>query len=323
VPLIPLAAGAQTLVDAALSGPGGPVEWLVGAGLAASEPAASAPVSERIVVGAHRLKPELTFLADHQLAGAAVLPLAVSLEWLARAARAVASGEALVALEDVRVLKGVTLSEGVIDLVAVSSVPLREGDQLVATVELKGRSGQVHVRARARLGAPAASPAPLAALTDLQPYDLDPVAIYGTRLFHGPSWHAIAGVEGVSKAGMELGLKAAVRPEALELDGDEFELDPLVIDGVFQALILWCRAQQGAPSLPSRLEAVQLYRPLRGDVRAVVRVRESDALGATSDIDLCDEAGVAVRLTGFTCTLSPSLDRAFQEPRAADVARPQ
>jgi hypothetical protein len=82
-------------------------------------------------------------------------------------------------------------------------------------------------------------------------------------------------------------------------------------------LIVWCRAQRGAPSLPSQLGALRQWAPFpAGQVRAVVRVRDAQGASVTSDVDLLDEAGrVVARLEGYVCTVSPSLDRAFRAPQ--------
>jgi hypothetical protein len=55
-------------------------------------------------------------------------------------------------------------------------------------------------------------------------------------------------------------------------------------------------------------------------VRVSVRVREVDGAIVRSDVELSDAQGVALRLEGYSCTVSPSLDKAFQEGSAALAA---
>jgi len=102
-------------------------------------------------------------------------------------------------------------------------------------------------------------------------------------------------------------------------------LDPLVIDGVFQALIVWCRAHLGAPSLPSRVASVRIFRSLANvaRVRAVVRIHAVEGMVVSSHVDLSDlEGTLLVRLEGVLCTASASLHRAFAVEPAAGSTLP-
>ncbi len=144
--------------------------------------------------------------------------------------------------------------------------------------------------------------------------------LYGELLFHGPRLHAIETVEGISETGMALRLKSAPKP-SMWIEGTSdprWTTDPMVVDGVFQALILWCRERHGAPSLPARLDAYRQFAAIPGDgVRAVVAVRNVEGSSVVSDIDLVDAGGSLVgRLEGFVCTVSPTLERAFSEGRS-------
>ena len=139
--------------------------------------------------------------------------------------------------------------------------------------------------------------------------------IYGEQLFHGSRLEAIEAVDGISAEGMVVRLRTHPTSERLlPAPTVRWATDPLVVDGVFQALILWCRELRGAPSLPSRLGAWRQFKPFPvGAVRAEVRVREVDGAAITSDVDLLDGAGeVIARLEGYVCTVSPTLDRAFR-----------
>ena len=113
---------------------------------------------------------------------------------------------------------------------------------------------------------------------------------------------------------MSLTLKTHATSERLVPGPSQtWAIDPLCVDGVFQALIVWARAQRGAPSLPSKLGALRVLKPFAaGDVKAIVRIRSVDGAIVTSDIDLVDASGVlAAKLEGYECTVSASLSRAF------------
>jgi NAD(P)-dependent dehydrogenase (short-subunit alcohol dehydrogenase family) len=301
ISLIPLAAGAKAMVDEVSSPAGGPIEVVFGAGFGEEAPASWA--AQR----AYRLEASWPVLADHRLAGRSVLPLAVTLEWFAQAF------SARVALEDVRVLKGVTVGAAPEDVVVWVSAPERTLHGVRHQVELRNAKDQVHVRAVAVHEAQE-RPVALALPGGLRPYVQTMASTYSEQLFHGPSLQVIEAIEGVSDQGMTLKMRGPVTSATL-LPGEarRWATNPVIIDGVFQALIVWCRAQRGAPSLPSRLGAWRQFADLgEGAVRVVVRVREVDGATVTSDVDVLDEGGhVMARLDGYVCTVSPSLDRAF------------
>ena len=326
VPLIPLALGAAAMCDEALSAPGGPTEVVLGAGFGTEEAAGWS------LAATWRLD-ATTFpvLRDHALSGKAVLPLAMTLEWFAAAASAV-SGLPLRSLDDVRVFRGVTIGAEPHDVsvwvgpadVHDAQAPMngREAPHARLSVELRTGADQVHVRAIAVLGARPESPAPLALPERLQPFRTPVERVYAEQLFHGPSLEAIRSIDSMGESGMIAVLVTHPTSERL-LPAPAFAwvLDPLVLDGVFQALIVWCRAHVGAPSLPSRVTSLRLYGALgaSASVRAVVRIRAIEAMVVSSDVDLVDDDGrVVARLEGFLCTASPSLQRAFS-PEPATV----
>jgi PfaD family protein len=301
ISLIPLEAGAQLMADELASPPGGPVEVVVGAGFGEEAPATWA------LHRAYRLDASWPVLADHRLAGKGVLPLAMTLEWFAEAFGGRAS------LEDVRVLKGVTVGETPEDVAVWVSTAESSEHGVRHQLELRNTQDQVHVRAVAVLE-PQVHPVALALPGELRPFVRPIPTTYAEQLFHGPKLHAIESIEGLSEQGMTLHLRTELDSSNLApAPARAWVTNPLAVDGVFQALILWCRAQKGAPSLPSRLGAWRQFGPFTGaSVKAVVRVRETDAATVTSDVDLLDAEGtVLARLEGYVCTVSPSLDRAF------------
>jgi len=150
----------------------------------------------------------------------------------------------------------------------------------------------------------------------LEPTELTPEAIYREKLlFHGPRFHAIASVEGIGARGVA----ARLRTRAEDWIDRPLATAPLALDGVFQALVLWCRAQLGAPSLPSRVGAWRIAAgTLPAEVRAVARVREVEGSTAIADCDLLDADGAVVaQLEGYACTASPTLEEAWGRKGAA------
>ena len=311
VELVPLAAGAQILVEEVHSAPGGPIEVVVGNGFGLPTLADDGWT----LASAHRLDAEThLYLRDHMLAGKPVLPMAMIVEWFAQGARRAMPGSFLNAIEDVKLLKGVVVA-GAYEDVAVWSGPVDSATGRVV-LELRSRTGFVHARATAVLAATASvAPAATVSAGDLKPYPHDLAKVYAEKLFHGKRLETVRSIGGFSDRGIDVRLGSAPAPsEWIRGAKGEWVADPLVLDGVFQTLILWCRETQGAPSLPSRLGALRLYRDRfpKDGVRAVVGVREVEGSTVVSHVDLIDAAGAVVaRLEDYVCTVSASLDKAF------------
>ena len=306
VSLIPLAAGAKAFVDEALASASSGVEVVLGAGFGAELEA------NWSLARVEQLDPRWPVLADHRLAGRSVVPLALVIEWFAAVAKSGASDLVLQGIEDVRVLKGVTL-DGTSEAVAVWVGPLdAEG---VMPIELRNAKDQVHVRAHAKFGALGPRPDAALSLAGLAPFGTSIDTLYREQLFHGRSLEAIVAIEGLGEEGMTLTLRANPTTEQL-LPGvtRRWTLDPLTIDGVFQALIVWTRARLGAPSLPTRLETLRWFAEPKGtQLRATVKVRSVEGATVTSDVELLEADGALVaRLSGYQCTVSSSLARAFE-----------
>ncbi len=307
ISLIPLSTGARAFVDELRVSPTGPREVVLGAGFGEAAEAGWA------LVHTERVERSWPVLADHRLNGKEVLPLAMTLEWFVQAARALSDGLGGIELEDVRVLRGVTFDGEREELSVWAGRPEVRGQKSVVSLELRNRKDVVHVRGLAVLQVEPLTGERLKSAS--LPSFTTPVSeLYASQLFHGPSLWALRSIEGLGEAGMALTLKTHATSERL-MPGptQSWALDPLCVDGVFQALIVWARAQLGAPSLPSRLGAIRVLRPFAaGDVKALVRVRAIDGAIVTSDIDLVDASGaLAVQLEGYECTVSGSLSRAF------------
>jgi NAD(P)-dependent dehydrogenase (short-subunit alcohol dehydrogenase family)/acyl carrier protein len=263
------------------------------------------------LMAVHALNSRWPILSDHQLAQKPVLPLALTLEWFAQAAQQLPPSGARIALEDVHVLRGLN-----IESTAVASV-WNDADN---TLELRNGLGQVCVRAKLRFEA--ASNVEPQALERLPSFATALQTVYREQLFHGPQLEAISAIEGISETGMRVALKGS--PFVAELVPDQlvpFLADPLVIDGVFQALIVWCRNQKGAPSLPQRIKRLRVFRPFSGgEFTASIRIVEQDGATVTANVEVLNASKVLVaQLEGYVCTVSPTLELAFERSTTASL----
>jgi len=311
IELIPLDAGAAHFAREISSPAAGAVERVIGAGF----PQGEDPLEvDRRLIGSQLLSVKThPFLEDHRLAGQAVLPVAMITEWLAERACAAFGGE-LVSVEDLRLLKGVVLGDGETALLTVWARPSDGG---AVEVELRSAGDRVHARARIRLGEAPPSRTPSLRSGDLEAGISDVAAVYrDRRLFHGPRFHALQAVEGIGATGLHATLQSSPTRDGW-IEGappSPFLVDPLVLDGIFQAVVLWCRERLGAPSLPSRFDSWQLLRrPAPGEaLRAVISVRSWEASTVIADCELLDGEGALVAvLEGYACTVSASLEAAY------------
>jgi hypothetical protein len=127
----------------------------------------------------------------------------------------------------------------------------------------------------------------------------------------------------MAPTGIELRLRAGLGAgELLPSSDPAWIADPLAIDGVFQALILWSREFLGAPSLPARVGAYRRFGGSTPAARLRVAVRESSSSEVVADADLLDAEGLLVaRLEACVSTVSAGLERAFVEPATRPEAR--
>jgi NADP-dependent 3-hydroxy acid dehydrogenase YdfG len=259
--LIPLAAGARAFVDE-LRVPAGPGEVVLTAGPAA---ASDTPrFTGDLTVSSRRLP----FLADHRIAGAMVVPVAMVVEWFTAALAAVDAGAPAV-LVGLEVLRKIDIPDEQAGQILRLTAESQSGS---VALSLHGPGGVPHYRASS--GSPSALGSPMPHLPQLQPLDGD---IYdGRTLFHGPAFQVLQTVHGLSDAGasaMTTGARERAWPP------EPWHTDPAAVDGALQLALLWAERRLGQPVLPMGLDRFTLLRPGLIDGTAQVQVRA----GATSE----------------------------------------
>jgi malonyl CoA-acyl carrier protein transacylase len=238
----------------------------------------------QIQVGQH----SHSYLADHDITGTPVLPVALALEWFTGMGGA---------LEQVRVLRGLTLDRFTTEghLLTVRGYPtltLSAGDT-------------VHYRAVAAPDSQGMLERSWTAPEGLRP--LARAEIYDGRvLFHGPRFQALRAVRGVSAAGA---VAQAVGLRALGWAGDvPWQTDPAAVDAGLQLAVLWAEQVLGGACLPM---AVGQFRwhvpgPLAGGVRIVVRAGQVRDQVAECDVALlCEDSTVRAELLEVSLVLRP------------------
>jgi NAD(P)-dependent dehydrogenase (short-subunit alcohol dehydrogenase family)/acyl carrier protein len=326
VDLIPPEEGANYLIKEISQADDRTVEVVV---RAPSAPLSGPGTSPTIVPGGLPVAFERTLdLASHPILGAhlldgrPVLPLALTLEWLAHAALHHNPGLAFHGCNNLHVLHGVILDEQPPTVRVAAGQVVRAGNLFVTPVELRGlRQGRevIHVRADAVLAAdlpPAPTPQQL---PEVRPYNHSIDQVYAELLFHGPELQGIERIDGCGERGILARVRSAPAPTQWLSNAlrQRWIADPLVLDAGFQLLILWALAQTHNPALPCRALRYRQYRktfPADG-VGVVVQVTRANELHALADIDFLDGAGTVVaRMEGCECAIDPGLRRAFCRP---------
>ncbi len=324
VGVIPLRAGADYFVQE-ISAPG-PVEVVVlGGGSFPDLAAATAipAVSDLPLAFERELSIEaLPVLRSHVIAGRAVLPTALIVEWLGHAALHGNPGLAFHGFDDLRILKGVRLAEGQTWKVKVRAGKAVKQDTLYRVpVELHGTGSDgrdvLHSRATVvlvqRLPAPPESAPELA----MPAYHRAKAEIYRELLFHGPDLQGIQQVEGCSDQGILATVHAAPAPAdwLRQPLRSTWLAEPLALDCAFQMMIVWSFENHGCGSLPAHVGRYRQYRrsfPREG-VRIFAEVTRSSPHRVLARLWFVDKSGAVVaQVEDYECVLDASLNQAFR-----------
>ncbi|MEZ4319046.1 MAG: SDR family NAD(P)-dependent oxidoreductase [Myxococcota bacterium] len=301
VPLIPLSVGARMLVDE-VADPTDDLELVLG-GEPKSESLAAESKGPSVSLAIKVDRTTLPQLADHAIAGNAVVPVVLALEWFARAARACRPGLHLASIEGVRVLRGIKVGDldtGV--WLNVRCREIRNGVGSLLEAEITGVDGAKHYSATLKMTddqEKARRPSPtldLGAFTD-EVYD-------GHVLFHGTQFQVIDEVKGVGDQGIE----ATLSGTTAKAWSGTWRTDPAALDGGLQLALLWSKHVLGGATLPTAVSALHTYAdgPAQGPLRCVVRGEKKSKDRAVADLVFSDASGaVYAELFGVETHLRP------------------
>ena len=265
---------------------------------------------------------QLPVLTDHVMNGKAVLPAALMIEYLGHAAIAENPGMSMIGMTDFSVFKGIILNaqDDLTLHVHAAIADHMDGDIETAVAEIRsGENGKtLHARATVLLGqasnAPDASDLPRPQM----PYPIANDKIYTTPglLFHGQQLHAIAGVDACDDMGIIGRLNSAPSPSQWinKPSRTTWLTDPLLVDGVFQLMILWTQHQFEQPSLPTKIDRYEQYvdRMPSSGVTCICRITKQTAHQVTCNVELLDNFGsLLAQITGYHCVVDASLRDAF------------
>jgi acyl carrier protein len=264
-------------------------------------------------------------LRAHVLDGRAVLPMALTVEWLAHAALHGNPGRAFHGLDNLKIFQPVTAVDGPpTPIRALAGRATAAGELFRVPVELRGTKadGREIVFSQADVLLASALPRADRSLAEptLPPFPLDTDDVYQRVLFHGPELRGIESIHGCGPDGIVITAHTAPAPTTWvqqPLRGT-WLADPLVLDCAFQALSVWCHAQRGAVSLPSALGRYRQYRRSfpPGEVRIIARVAAGSGQIVRAEIEFLDPAGgLLARIDDYECVLDAALNAAFRRNR--------
>ncbi|KOU36217.1 beta keto-acyl synthase [Streptomyces sp. WM6378] len=303
VPLIPTGQGAAAFT-AELSAAGVDARVVIAAGPGPGSMAAGAePVAAQLLIGARTH----SYLADHDIAGVPVLPVATALDWFVRAAAVWRPNAGHLVLRDLRVYSKIALPHlgGAGHRLTLRGRGAMIGSPSALEAELLGEEGTPHFRTHLDFEASPPSPASwgtpqgLAAARHTEIYD-------GRVLFHGPRFQAIRSVHGIGTDGAEATVTGLTE---LGWGDDHWQLDVAAVDGGLQLALLWAESVLGDATLPMAVAECRMHRrgPVEGTVRCVVRATKVHDMGARCDAALIDPDGVPrVELLGIELVRRPS-----------------
>ncbi len=296
IPCIPLARGAEIFVGE-LTGFSDAVEIVVGGapGPLSAPPPRRSTVKRAVASGSHG------YLRDHTVDDRPVLPVVMALEWFVQRAGELRPGMA-VTVEDVKVLKGIVLEHfdnggDHFEVVATEAGPDRWD------MELRSPKG-LHYRAMVSVQAVATQPgAPDRLAHERFPHSVKDV--YERMLFHGPDFHVIRQISGMSAGGMEATLTGVV--DAVNWPGEGWSTDVAALDGGLQLVVLFTQLMTKRAALPTGIGSFRTFAPPRGGaLSAVLSARRTGAHNTLTDVALMDGTGrVVAELCGVEAHALP------------------
>jgi NAD(P)-dependent dehydrogenase (short-subunit alcohol dehydrogenase family)/acyl carrier protein len=210
------------------------------------------------------------YLNDHQLDGKPVFPLTMAMELMAEVASAGWPDLHVVAVRQLRLLRGLVLEDGPLPVRIIATpltVPDHDGVEVEVSIVGAAPRGPAHYKAIVAL-APSLPIPPVIeplSLTETITLPLSRDDVYRRWLFHGPLMAAVASITEVGANGI-IGDLIPSSPEKCLVEAPQASwiIDPIVLDSALQLIIVWSRIHWDMTPLPSRLHTYRRFGPLSG-----------------------------------------------------------
>ncbi|MBP6743643.1 SDR family NAD(P)-dependent oxidoreductase [bacterium] len=278
------------------------------------------------------------YLQDHKFDGIPVLPMAVALELMLEAARAVYPDRQLVQVSDLDIPSGIVFHTAEKDFIIEVGIDA-DDENTVAVQLLSASPRKAHFRCKAKFSQQAALcpeiwntelAAPIQSKFNLRDLPAStselpqPKDLYGTWLFHGPAFQGLASIICLATndiAGEITG--SAPLDFVTTADSSAWTVDPLLLDSAMQLAGVWARHHQDVTVLPNGFRNMYLLRPISlGTVKARVYLGASSATDLLCDLAIYNENGeLAVVVEGLGGIASKTFNRFASSPPVQELAR--
>jgi NAD(P)-dependent dehydrogenase (short-subunit alcohol dehydrogenase family) len=267
------------------------------------------------------------FLGDHRLDGTPVIPAVVAMELMAEAVQAAWPDWQIREVLEHRVQQGIQLKGGAARTLSVRARALDGGNVTAEIVDLTRPQVPMY-RANFLLTKNLPPPPRLPDPVPSTGAALDAAEAYAAHCFHGPKFQRIRTIEGLDEHGLDATVESTVPAEWMPGAASEQEwlFDPGLLDAGLQAVLIWCRVQLGAYTLPSFLGRVSRYGtpPAEaGNLQLCMRILGVEGAILSSEFSYADREGKTwLRVEGIQSTISKALNRLAPKPLAAEEPAP-
>ncbi|MGE3180059.1 MAG: SDR family NAD(P)-dependent oxidoreductase, partial [Phycisphaerae bacterium] len=259
-------------------------------------------------------------LDNHRVGGRPVVPIALMIEWFARAAQQSNSAALATSLKNLRVLRACPVEKSLDITIAPSAAPASASTP-TRQLELRSTAAEkttLHARAEILEAQSVLTQSPFsrAKFDNGSQTSITSAEIYENMLFHGPAFQAIERVTRLSHAGLIAELAVPPDERVFLASGSEEKLltAPFYFDALLQLGILWCEKMTGAPSLPAFIASAEWLSDisLQNPVRAAVEIISASKHKLTANAFLLDaDDKTLAAFHGVEWTIDPSLHAAF------------
>jgi NAD(P)-dependent dehydrogenase (short-subunit alcohol dehydrogenase family) len=311
-------ADGETMEESACALPPAPGEEPVGGQMTLLRRARRVPGKEALVWRFDLVN--APYVDHHRFDGVGVMPIAAMMQMMAELPRAFGESRPVVAIEDMKLYKGLTLGEGPFDVLFELEPATEDGLRRV-NVRAVHDLARLRYRADLRLGEvrSAALPAPVplvAKMPEEAAWRGGPGirTIYRRWLSHGPRFQTLDRIFTLDEDRVICAGHGTRPCDFVPVPADtRWDLDPGLVDGLLQSIWIWTRAVQGAAALPAGVHSIHFGAgdPLMGPltVETLILSPPQDS-ACISDTRVFDAAGrLCYRLERFFGQSSPQLNR--------------
>lgn len=270
------------------------------------------------------------YLHDHKFDGIPVMPMAVALEMMLEAAKAIYPNQHLVRVSNLDIPAGIVFHTDKKEF-AVEARPDKNG---LVDLQLNslGKTGKAHFRCKAQFASTpillpdewvtataSRIPRTLGSCSQLpceanvpQPQD-----VYGKWLFHGPIFQGMENVQFLAADGIAGEVRGANPLVCTStVDSSNWIVDPVLLDSAMQLAGIWARFYRDVTVLPTGFKTMHLFGPMPIKATAQIRLNPAMTTELLCDLAIYDDKGaLAFVVEGLGGIASKAFNRfSAQEP---------